>query len=72
MKLLKMAEYIGGYSKKIETLGLDDAMQPTYGSALTVQQKIRLSAVHFLKDHLMGLPNLPTEQQVAQLQLQRK
>ena len=67
-----MAEYVDGYSKKILTLGVNDETNPTTGLALSLQSKIRLSAVNFLKDNLLGLPNLPDEDQVKKLQEERK
>lgn len=59
-------------SKKIQSLGINDEISPTSGTALSLQQKIRLSAVNFLKENLLGLPNLPTEEQLIKLQAERR
>lgn len=59
-------------SKKILTLGLNDERNPTFGTALSLQQKIRLSAVNYLKENIMGLPNLPSEEQLVKLQENRR
>lgn len=59
-------------SKKIQSLGVSDEKNPTCGTELTLQQKIRLSAVNFLKENLLGLPNLPTEDQLLKLQAERR
>lgn len=72
LKLLKIAEYVDGYSKKIQSLGIDDEKNPTTGTALSLQLKIRLSAVNFLKENLLGLPNLPTDEQLMTLQAERR
>jgi hypothetical protein len=53
-------------------LGIDDEKNPTCGTALSLQLKIRLSAVNFLKENLLGLPNLPTEEQLLVLQAERR
>jgi hypothetical protein len=60
------------FSKKIQSLGIDDEKNPTCGTALSLQLKIRLSAVNFLKENLLGLPNLPTEEQLLVLQAERR
>jgi hypothetical protein len=60
------------FSKKIQSLGIDDEKNPTSGTALSLQLKIRLSAVNFLKENLLGLPNLPTEEQLIVLQAERR
>jgi len=54
------------------TLGLNDVKNPTFGSALSLQQKIRLSAVNYLKENIMGLPNLPSEGELVKLQENRR
>ena len=51
---------------------MDDEKHPTFGTAHSLQQKIRLSAVNFLKENLLGLPNLPTEEQLMKLQAERR
>jgi len=72
LKLLKISEFVDGYSKKIQSLGLNDEKNPTTGIEWSLQQKIRLSAVNFLKDNLLGLPNLPDAGQLAKLQEERR
>lgn len=53
-------------------MGIDDEKNPTTGTALSLQLKIRLSAVNFLKENLLGLPNLPTDEQLMTLQAERR
>jgi len=59
-------------SKKIQSLGVTDEKNPTMGTALTLQHKIRLSAVHFLKENVLGLPKLPSQEQLIKLQEQHR
>lgn len=55
------------------TLGLnDDKYPPIFGPSLSLQQKIRLSAVNYLKENIMGLPNLPSEAELVKLQENRR
>ena len=56
------------FSKKVQGLGMNDEKNAPTGAAYSLQQKIRLSAVHFLKENLLGLPNLPDAGQLAKLQ----
>jgi len=60
------------FSKKIQGLGLNDEKNPPTGAAYSLQQRIRLSAVNFLKENLLGLPNLPDAEQLAKLQEERR
>lgn len=72
LRLLKIAEFVDGYSKKVQGLGMNDEKNAPTGAAYSLQQKIRLSAVHFLKENLLGLPNLPDAGQLAKLQEERR
>lgn len=51
---------------------MNDEKNPPTGAAYSLQQKIRLSAVNFLKENLLGLPNLPDAEQLAKLQEERR
>lgn len=63
---------VSTFSKKIQALGVNDEQNPTSGTALSLQTKIRLSAINFLKENLLGLPNLPSEDQFEKLQAERR
>lgn len=65
MQVLKSAETVEALSKKIAILEADDSM------TLTLQKRIRSSAVNFVKETLVGLPSVPSEQELEQIKLQR-
>lgn len=78
VRLLKIAENIDLMSKKIESLGLETLQADRIGGEealprrFKLQQQIRRAAVHFIKETLVGLPSLPTEAEILQLQQQRQ
>jgi rabenosyn-5 len=53
-------------SKRISVLGLDNPEPPTPKS-LRLQQMIAAHASAFIQDNLLGLPPLPTEQELTRL-----
>lgn len=55
------------YSKKIAILGSKDEIPPSR-KQVQLQSKIRLGVSQFLKDKLVALPSLPTEQELVKLQ----
>lgn len=54
-------------SKRIAVLGLDNPQPPTPKS-LRLQQMISAHASAFLQENLLGLPSLPTEEELAKIQ----
>lgn len=71
MKILRLADVIDNISKKIAILG-QNTENPPQGSQLLLQKSVRDSAAHYLKDNIITLPSLPTEEQVQQYQEQRR
>jgi hypothetical protein len=59
-------------SKKIAILGTKDVDNPPQGKALQLQQMIRTAATNYLKEQLVSLPTLPTEDHLKSLQDQRR
>jgi len=76
VKLLKVAENIDMMSKKIQALGLDTLPEGSEGGALPrrfmLQNQIRRASVNFIKETLVGLPSLPSDDELLVLQEKRK
>jgi len=75
LKLLKMAETVDAVSKRIAglQLGDDDQLDPlAMGSYATLKSRIRIASVNFVKETLVGLPGIPTEEELSRLQESRK
>eukprot|EP00090_Calanus_glacialis_P046327 TRINITY_DN9050_c0_g1_i1.p1 TRINITY_DN9050_c0_g1~~TRINITY_DN9050_c0_g1_i1.p1 ORF type:complete len:592 (-),score=219.64 TRINITY_DN9050_c0_g1_i1:173-1948(-) len=76
VKLLKVAENIDMMSKKIQALGLDTLPEGSAGGALPrrfmLQNQIRRASVNFIKETLVGLPSLPSDDELLVLQEKRK
>jgi len=75
VKLLKVAENIDMMSKKIQALGLDTLSEGTEGALprrFLLQNQIRRASVNFIKDTLVGLPSLPSDDELLVLQEKRK
>ena len=75
MKLLKMAEIVDAMSKKISTLqveGVEEEGSPDFGLVKTLKSRIRNSAINFVKDTLVGLPSVPSEEELVKLKEKRK
>lgn len=66
-KLVKVYENIRTLNKRIAVLGLDNPQPPTPKS-LRLQQMISAHASAFLQENLLGLPSLPTEEELAKIQ----
>lgn len=67
MKLTKLAENIDIISRKISVLGTRDEPSPSPKS-LQLQGCVRYSASNFLRDNILGLPLLPSEEELHKLQ----
>lgn len=77
VRLLKVADNIDLMSKKIESLGRDAIQteglsEEALPRRFRLQKQIRRAAVHFIKETLVGLPSLPSEPELLQLQAQRQ
>ncbi len=63
LQVLKVAETVDGVSKKISSLEVADSM------TATLQNRIRMSAVTFVKETLVGLPSVPSEDEFKQIKV---
>jgi hypothetical protein len=72
LKLLKIAENVDLMSKKIAGLGLDSGEAYLQSRHYLLQSQIRRAAVNFIKETLVGLPSLPTEEALLLLQENRR
>ncbi|KAL1117229.1 hypothetical protein AAG570_004556 [Ranatra chinensis] len=72
VKLLKLAESIENISAKLAVLGTKDTDAPPQGQALRLQMAVRSAAVGYLRNQLLRLPPLPTEQQFEEMQEKRR
>ena len=72
VRLLKLAENIDLMSKRIESLGRDSIAPEEAPRKFRLQQQIRRAAVNFIKETLVGLPSLPSAEEVVKLQEQRQ
>ena len=73
IRLLKMAESVDSVSRKIASLSPDEDMDPvSLGSFATLKSRIRLASVNFVKETLVGLPGIPTLDELTRLQETRK
>lgn len=70
-KLVKLYETIDQLSKRIVQFGLDHNPPPN-PKQLYLQKAIRVNASNFMQDNLMGLQNMPTEEEVNHMQEKRK
>ncbi|XP_014246639.1 rabenosyn-5 isoform X2 [Cimex lectularius] len=69
--LLKLAENIEALSSKIAILG-KDAEHPPQGLELRLQTMIRDATTMYLRNHLLNLPELPTEDEFQKIQEKRR
>ena len=73
LKLLKLAESVDLMSKKISLLGTENMSENFVNSRrYLLQNQIRRASVNFIKETLVGLPSLPTEEELVKLQEKRK
>lgn len=70
-KLVKLYEAIDQLSKRILQFGLDHDPPPN-PKQLYLQKAIRIYASNFMQENLMGLQNMPTEEEVNRMQEKRK
>lgn len=75
VKLLKIAENVDSMSKKISTLGTEETAEdeiPKNQRRFLLQNQIRRASVNFIKETLVGLPSLPSQEELVKLQERRK
>lgn len=75
VKLLKIAENVDSMSKKIHTLGTEETPEdevPKNQRRFLLQNQIRRASVNFIKETLVGLPSLPSQEELIKLQERRK
>ena len=73
LKLLKLAEGVDLMSKKISALGTDTQNESFVKSRrYLLQTQIRRASVNFIKETLVGLPSLPSEEELVVIQERRK
>lgn len=69
-QLVKYYEYIDQLSKRIVSLDMDKPDPPSAKQA-SLQKAIRVYASNFMQENMMGLQNLPSEEQYEKLQKKR-
>jgi len=78
LKLLKIGESVDLISKKISELGKpvqgdnDDSQVVVNSRRFFLQNQIRRASVNFIKDTLVGLPSLPSDEKLADLRKLRQ
>ena len=74
LKLLKIGESVDLVSKKIAELGKseDESSQIINSRRFLLQNQIRRASVNFIKDTLVGLPSLPSEEKLTEARKQRQ
>ncbi|RWS13629.1 rabenosyn-5-like protein [Dinothrombium tinctorium] len=71
IKLMRIAENIDVVSRKISNIDIQNE-PPPHPSQLKLQRNIRLSATQYLRENMVGLPSLPTEEELQKLQEKRR
>jgi len=76
VKLLKVAENIDMMSKKIQALGVESLSEDREGQLLPrrflLQNQVRRAAVNFIKETLVGLPSLPSEEELEKIKERKR
>ncbi|XP_034944042.1 rabenosyn-5 [Chelonus insularis] len=72
IKIAKVGENVDNISKRILAIGTADIDNPPQGQTLKLHQMIRASAMIFLKEKLLTIPSLPTEEEYIALQERRQ
>lgn len=75
VKLLKIAENVDSMSKKIASLGTEETAEDEVAKnqrRFFLQNQIRRASVNFIKETLVGLPSLPSQEELLKLQERRK
>lgn len=72
VKIAKIGENVDNISKRILAIGTADIDNPPQGQALRLHQMVRASAMIFLKEQLLTIPVLPSEEEYIALQEKRE
>ena len=76
VKLLKVAENIDMMSKKIQALGVETLPEDREGQPLPrrfqLQNQVRRAAVNFIKETLVGLPSLPSDDELEKIKERKR
>lgn len=72
VKIAKIGENVDNISKRIPAIGTVDMDSPPQGQALRLHQMVRASAMIFLKEQLLTIPPLPSEEAYLALQEKRQ
>ncbi|KAG7202302.1 hypothetical protein KM043_018634 [Ampulex compressa] len=72
VKIAKLGENIDLISKRIVVLGTKDVDNPPQGQELRLHQMVRATAMIFLKEELLNMQALPTEEEFIILQEERQ
>lgn len=69
VRLTKLADTINFLGKKVLVLGIKDGDVKPHSSAIQLQRAIYLTSSNFLSDKLLGLPTLPSEEEVEKFRV---
>ncbi|XP_043476139.1 rabenosyn-5 [Leptopilina heterotoma] len=72
MKIAKIGENIDLISKKMLVMGLTDEKDAQQQQERRLREMVRTSTVIFVKDQLVGMPGLPSEEEYAELKEKRQ
>lgn len=72
MKIAKIGENIDLISKKMLVMGLNDNNDAQQQQERRLREMVRTSTVIFVKDQLVGMPSLPSEDEYAELKEKRQ
>lgn len=72
MKIAKIGENIDLISKKMLIIGLTDSNDAQQQQERRLREMVRTSTVIFVKDQLVGMPSLPSEQEFMELKEKRQ
>ncbi|KAI5729579.1 hypothetical protein M8J76_004120 [Diaphorina citri] len=76
VKLVRLAENIDTISNKVTTLSSASGAQQASDSPMTMSQRlhksIRQASTNFIRTHLLTLPNVPSDERLAELREERR
>lgn len=72
MKIAKIGENVDNISKRILTMGLTDANDANQQQERKLREKVRSATVIFVKEQLVSMPSLPSEEEYAELKEKRQ
>ena len=72
MKIAKIGENVDNISKRILTMGLTDTHDANQQQERKLREMVRSATVIFVKEQLVSMPSLPSEEEYAELKEKRK